>query len=59
LLGLPLLLHAQSSWEFVGRAWFADPGSRIRVEQNGFGTDIDARSDLGMTRTTLPEGGFA
>jgi hypothetical protein len=59
LIGLPLLLHAQSSWEFVGRAWFADPGSRIRAVQNGFGTDIDARGDLGITRTTLPEGGFA
>lgn len=33
-------------------------GSRIRVEQNGFGTDIDARRDLGMPDTNFPQGGF-
>lgn len=32
-------------------------GSRIRVERSGFGTDIDARRDLGMPDTNFPRGG--
>jgi hypothetical protein len=58
LIGLPFLLHAQSSFEFTGRYWFTRMGSRIRVEQNGFGTDIDARRDLGMPDKNFPQGGF-
>jgi hypothetical protein len=30
--------------------------SRIRVEAAGFGTDIDAQRDLGMTDTNFPDG---
>jgi hypothetical protein len=58
LLAFPLFLHAQSSLEFAGRYWFTQMGSRIRVEQNGFGTDIDARKDLGMPDTNFPQGGL-
>jgi hypothetical protein len=58
LIGVPLLLRAQSSVEFTGHSWFTQMGSRIRVEQNGFGTDIDARSDLGMDGAAFPQGEF-
>jgi hypothetical protein len=53
---LPLFLHAQNSLEFTGHDWFTQMGSRIRVEQNGFGTDIDARKDLGMPDSNFPQG---
>src|SRR3954470_16687405 len=53
----PLLLHAQNSLEFTGRYWFTQMGSRIRVEVNGLGSDIDARNDLGMPDTNFPAGG--
>jgi hypothetical protein len=59
LVTVPFLVHAQNSFEFTGRAWFTTMGSRIRVEQGSIGTDIDARSDLGMSDTTFPQGGFA
>jgi hypothetical protein len=32
--------------------------TRIRVEASGFGTDIDARRDLGMPDTNFPSGNF-
>ena len=51
-------LFAQNSMDFVGRYWIPQMASRIRVEQNGFGTDIDAQRDLGMEDTNFPSGGF-
>jgi len=32
--------------------------TRIRVEANGLGTDIDARRDLGIPDTNFPAGNF-
>ena len=52
------LLNAQNSIEFTGRYWIPRMASRIRVESNGFGTDIDAVRDLGMPDTNFPQGGF-
>jgi hypothetical protein len=49
---------AQNSVELTGRYWMPQLGSRIRVESNGFGTDIDARRDLGMADSNFPLGGF-
>jgi hypothetical protein len=57
-LAFPALLIGQNSVEFVGRYWIPQMGSRIRVESGGFGTDIDARRDLGMPDTNFPSGGF-
>jgi len=58
LLTFPVLIVAQNSIELTGRYWIPQMGSRIRVEANGFGTDIDARRDLGMPDTNFPLGGF-
>ena len=58
LLAFPALLLGQNSVEFTGRYWIPQLGSRIRVESNGFGTDIDARRDLGIPDTNFPSGGF-
>ena len=64
LLTVPVLLLGQSSFErqnsveFTGRYWIPQMASRIRVEQAGFGTDIDTHADLGMQDTNFPEGGF-
>jgi hypothetical protein len=55
----PALLIAQSSVEFTGRYWMPQLGSRIRVESNGFGTDIEGARDLGIPNTNFPSGGFA
>jgi len=49
---------AQQSADFVGRYWITQPGALIRVELAGFGTDIDARRDLGIGDTGLPQGDF-
>ena len=58
LLTFPGLLAAQNSFELTGRYWIPQMGSRIRVVVSGFGTDIDARGDLGMPDTNFPIGGF-
>jgi hypothetical protein len=42
--------------ELTGRYWITDMSTTIRVEANGFGTDIDARRDLGMENTNFPMG---
>src|SRR5215471_21788695 len=55
---LPLALSAQQSVDFVGRYWITQMSSRIRVEAAGFGTDIDARRDLGLSNTNFPQGDF-
>src|SRR6185295_12898241 len=49
-------LYAQVSVEVEGRYWFSQINSRIRVERNGFGTDIDAGKDLGFTDSNFPRG---
>jgi hypothetical protein len=48
-------LSAQPSVELEGRYWFSNVNSRIRVESQGVGTDIDAKTDLGFTNTSFPE----
>jgi hypothetical protein len=59
LLGLaPVIAVAQQSVDFVGRYWITQPGALIRVEAAGFGTDIDARRDLGFGDAGLPQGDF-
>ena len=57
-LVFPALLLGQNSVEFTGRYWIPQMASRIRVEANGFGTEIDARRDLGIEDTNFPAGGF-
>lgn len=49
-------LFAQPSVELEARYWFSQPNSRLRVERNGLGTDIDAKSDLGFTDSQFPGG---
>ena len=49
-------LAAQTSVELEGQYWFTQLHATIRVEKNGFGTDIDARKDLGMTDANFPVG---
>ena len=56
---LPALLAAQQTVDFVGRYWIPQMSATIRVEAGGFGTDIDARTDLGFSNTNFPEGDFA
>ncbi|MBZ5586075.1 MAG: hypothetical protein LAQ30_28570 [Acidobacteriia bacterium] len=52
------VLPAQRSIEFEGRYWVPRMTGRVRVEQNGVGTDVDARADLGIPNTNFPEGRF-
>jgi len=52
-------LSAQPRIELEGRYWFSEFNSIIRVERNGFGTDIDARNDLGFSDTGFPVGRIA
>src|SRR4051794_6727299 len=59
ILGLVAgVLGAQQSVDFVGRYWVPNMTARIRVEAGGFGTDIDARNDLGLGDTNFPQGTF-
>ncbi len=51
--------QAQPTVELEGRYWIPQMGSRLRVEQNGVGTDIDAKKDLGIPDTNFPEGSVA
>jgi hypothetical protein len=50
------MLLAQTSLELTGRYWIPQMSTRVRVEANGFGTDIDARRDLGMDDANFPAG---
>ncbi len=52
------VLPAQRAVEFEGRYWVPQMSGRVRVDQNGVGTDIDARRDLGIPDTNFPEGRF-
>src|SRR5437016_10513879 len=52
------ILPAQSGFDFVGRYWIPQMSGRIRVDQNGFGTDIDARQDLAIPDTNFAQGSF-
>ena len=45
--------------EFEGRFWIPQMSSRLRVEQNGVGTEIDGGRDLGIPDTNFPEGSLA
>jgi hypothetical protein len=58
LIGFAVLLPAQTAFEFTGRYWIPQMSARLRVERNGFGTDIDAKQDLGISDTNFPEGQF-
>jgi hypothetical protein len=49
---------AQQTVDFVGRYWMTQPGALVRVVVAGFGTDIDARRDLGIGDAGLPQGDF-
>src|SRR5438045_766049 len=49
-------LSAQTSVELEGRYWFSQLNSKIRVERNGLGTDIDTKNDLGFSDSGFPEG---
>jgi hypothetical protein len=51
-------LFAQATIDFEGRYWIPQMSGSLRVEQAGFGTDIDARRDLGIPDTNFPEGRF-
>jgi hypothetical protein len=51
-------LAAQNSVDLIGRYWMPQMTGRIRVDAGGFGTDIDARHDLGLTDTNFPQGTF-
>jgi hypothetical protein len=51
-------LFAQSEVEFVGRYWIPQVTGRLRVEQGGFGTDIDLKRDLGFPDNRFPQGTF-
>jgi hypothetical protein len=51
-------LWALHTLDLEGRYWSPDMSSRLRVERNGIGTDIDAKADLGMSDTNFPQGGF-
>jgi hypothetical protein len=66
VLTRPVLLAAffvtlsptQPTFDFEGRYWMPQMTARLRVEGAGFGTDIDAQRDLGMTNTNFPQGSF-
>jgi len=49
-------LAAQTYVDLEGRYWFSDVNSRIRVERQGLGTDIDGKKDLGFSRSAFPAG---
>ncbi|MCU1237688.1 MAG: putative exported protein [Candidatus Solibacter sp.] len=49
-------LSAQPHVELEGRYWFSQVNSKIRVEKQGLGTDIDVKNDLGFTDSDFPEG---
>ena len=55
LIAVPLLT-AQSGVDLEGRYWATSMSTRIRVERGGFGTDIDARRDLGIPDAGFPQG---
>jgi len=48
---------AQDTVEFEGRYWIPQFSSRLRVTAGGFGTEVDARQDLGIADTNFPVGG--
>jgi hypothetical protein len=52
-------LSAQPHFELEARYWFSQVNSKLRVESQGLGTDIDARSDLGFSDTDFPIGRVA
>jgi hypothetical protein len=56
VIAIPLVLSAQTSLDLTGRYWLPQMSTRIRVDQNGVGTEIDARRDLGMSDTNFPQG---
>jgi hypothetical protein len=49
-------LSAQTSFEVEGRYWSSAIDSQIRIERQGFGTEIDGSKDLGFDRSAFPEG---
>ncbi len=49
---------AQAQVDLEGRYWMPQMSARIRVERGGFGTDIDARRDLGIPDANFPQGGI-
>ena len=52
------VLAAQRAVEFEARYWMPVTHSRIRVNDNGVGTDIDFKKDLGVPDSKFPEGRF-
>jgi hypothetical protein len=59
--GLALLLWssaatAQHGFELSARYWFPDMAGTVRVARGGIGTDLDARTDLGIDNTNFPQG---
>ena len=56
VLFVPALLIAQPAFEAEGRYWIPQMRSTLLVQRNGFGTDIDAKQDLGMSDTNFPLG---
>ncbi len=52
---LPAAL-AQHTVDLEGRYWLPEMNARLRVDQNGFGTDIDAKRDLGISKTDFAQG---
>lgn len=55
----PALLAAQNSFEITGGYWMPQFNGRVRVEQSGFGTDIDPKRDLGISDTNFAQGGIS
>ena len=62
MLSLTVLFLATSAQatvvEFEGRYWMPDLDANAKVEENGVGTDIDVKSDLGFGDENFPEGRF-
>jgi hypothetical protein len=56
ILLVSAVAQAQSSLDLEGRYWITQTSARLRVERGGFGTDIDARRDLGIPDTNFPQG---
>ncbi len=50
------LLRAQPAIEFEGRYWMPQMSSRLLVERNGVGTEVDAKNDLGISDENFPQG---
>jgi len=44
--------------EFEGRYWITNLSGSAKVVDHGIGTDIDFKSDLGLTNKNFPEGRF-